>query len=76
LAVKFVVWVMKPGPIALVAIRKMAPISAVRRERRAGRGSSTVATAGAEGSVDMGTLLDQVVSEWKWCLSMDPRGDG
>ena len=30
-AVKVVVWVMKPGPMALVAIRNMAPISAVRR---------------------------------------------
>ncbi|GAA3404009.1 hypothetical protein GCM10011577_25450 [Pseudarthrobacter polychromogenes] len=30
-AVKTVVWVMKPGPMALVAIRNMAPRRAVRR---------------------------------------------
>src|SRR5688572_26469051 len=31
-AVKVAVWVMKPGPMALVAIRNIAPSTALRRE--------------------------------------------
>ncbi|GAB3021359.1 hypothetical protein GCM10011376_21830 [Nocardioides flavus (ex Wang et al. 2016)] len=37
--VKLAVWVMNPGPMALVAIRKTAPITAVRLKPDAPTGS-------------------------------------
>ena len=56
--VKSVVWVMKPGPTALVAIRNMAPSRATRVDSAGGRGLSDTSgsSAGRSGVVMCGVL--------------------
>ena len=68
-AVNVAVWVMKPGPMALVAMRKMAPMTALRPARFfawAARASSSGVRAGADCS-DIGG------SHRRWWVSGDPQ---
>lgn len=50
-AVKVAVWVMNPGPMALVAIRKMAPITALRPARLFAAESRTSSSADSGAAV-------------------------